>query len=151
MMKDERGRAGAAHEVLMMNLAIFHLLLPVTALSSGYVSILLTLALTGSAVIIFWIYQKSKRTEDSSLIHAHWQLAWHRCRLLLISYAVSTVIMLLGWLLASSQPDQNMHNIILVVFSRIAAVPIILMVLALFVMSTTALSQARQGEFPKKV
>lgn len=150
-MKDERGRAGAAHEVLMMNLAIFHLLLPVVALSSGYVSILLTLSLFGSAVMIFWIAQKAKCTEDSSLIHAHWQLAWKRCRLLLIAYAISTVIMLLGWLIASSQSDQNMHTIMLVVFSRIAAVPIVLMVLALFVMSTTALSQARQGEFPKKV
>lgn len=150
-MKDERARAGSAHELLMMNLAIFHLLLPVVALSSGHIGALLTLSLTGSTVMIFWIYQKARQLENSPLSHAHWKLAWYRCRLLLISYAVSTVIMLLGWLMASSQPDQNMHNIMLVVFSRIAAVPIVLMVLALFVMSTTALSQARQGELPKKV
>ena len=150
-MKDERSHAGAAHELLMMNLAIFHLLLPVVALSSGHIGILLTLSLIGSAVIIFWIAQKARRSEYSQLIYTHWKLAWHRCHLLLKSYAVSTVIMLLGWLMASSQPDQNMYNIMLVVFSRIAAVPIVLMVLALFVMSTTALSQARQGELPKKM
>ncbi len=150
-MKDERARAGAAHELLMMNLAVFHLLLPVVALSSGHVSVLLTLSLTGSAVMIFWIAIKARRAEYSQLVHVHWQLAWYRCRLLLVSYAVSAGIMFLGWLLASSQPDQNMHHIMLVVFSRIAAVPIVLMVLALFVMSTTALSQARQGELPKKV
>jgi hypothetical protein len=150
-MRDERSRASAAHELLMMNLAVFHLLLPVVALSSGHISILLTLSLIGSVLMIFWIAQRARRSNDGQLIHAHWQLAWHRCHLLLISYAVSTVIMLLGWLMAASQPDQNMHNIMLVVFSRIAVVPIVLMVLVLFVMSTTALSQARQGELPKKV
>ena len=45
MMKDEKRRAGNAHEMVMLNLAMFHLLLPVAALSSGYVSILLSLAL----------------------------------------------------------------------------------------------------------
>lgn len=147
-MKDERSRAAAAHELLMMNLAIFHLLLPVVALSSGHIGALLTLSLIGSMVVILWIAQRARRCEDGQLVHAHWHLAWRRCRLLLISYAVAIGIMLLGWLMASSQPDQNMHNIMLVVFSRIAAVPIVLMVLVLFVMSTTALSQARQGEFP---
>jgi len=58
--------------------------------------------------------------------------------------------MLVGLLLASIQEDHNMFSIILVVFSRIAAVPIILMVLGLFIMETTALSQARQGMFPNK-
>jgi hypothetical protein len=52
--------------------------------------------------------------------------------LLLIAYAVSTVIMLLGLSLAALQADHNMFTIMLVVFSRIAAVPIVLIVLALF-------------------
>jgi len=150
MMKDEKSRAGFAHEVVMMNLAIFHLLLPVAALSSGYISIFLSLALIGSAVMIFWVARRAKQTEDVALVQTHWKLAWKRCHLLLLSYAVSSVIMLLGLLLASLQVDQNMFTIMLVVFSRIAAVPIVLMVLVLLVMETTALSQARQGEIPTK-
>lgn len=149
-MKDEKSRAGFAHEVVMMNLSIFHLLLPVAALSSGYISIFLTIALIGSVVIIFWIARKAYQRIDSELVHAHWQLAWQRCRLLLIAYAISAVIMLLGWGLALLQTDANMYSIFLVVFSRIAVVPTVLMVLALFVMSTTSLSQARQGEIPTK-
>jgi len=147
-MKNEKSRAGFAHETVMMNLAIFHLLMPVAALSSGYVSILLSLALISSAIMIFWVARKARQVDDSDLVTAHWQLAWKRCRLLLIAYAVSTVIMLLGLLLASLQADHNMFTIMLVVFSRIAAVPIVLVVLALFVMETTALSQARQGIIP---
>ena len=147
-MKNEQARAGFAHEMVMMNLAIFHLLLPVAALSSGYISLFLSLALIGSAVMIFLIARKASLVDDVNLVVMHRQLAWKRCRLLLVSYAVSTVIMLLGWLLASLQTDQNMFTIMLVVFSRIAAVPIILTVLALLVMETTALSQARQGIVP---
>lgn len=144
-MKGEHARAGFAHEMVMMNLAIFHLLLPVAALSSGYISTFLSLALIGSAVMIFLVARKARQTSDVELVNAHRQLAWRRCRLLLIAYAISTIIMLLGWLLASIQVDQNRVNIMLVVFSRIAAVPIVLAVLILLVMETTALSQARQG------
>ncbi|MDC9725884.1 MAG: hypothetical protein PSN44_08235 [Gammaproteobacteria bacterium] len=144
-MKGEQARAGFAHEMVMMNLAIFHLLLPVAALSSGYISTFLSLALIGSAVMIFLVARKARQTSDVELVNAHRQLAWRRCRLLLIAYAISTIIMLLGWLLASIQVDQNRVNIMLVVFSRIAAVPIVLAVLILLVMETTALSQARQG------
>lgn len=149
MMKDEKRRAGNAHEMVMLNLAMFHLLLPVAALSSGYVSILLSLALIGSVVMIFWVAHRARKTDDGELVHAHWQLAWKRYQLLLIAYAISTAIMLLGWILASLQADHNMFTIMLFVFSRIAAVPIVLMVLALFVMETTSLTQAKQGLLPK--
>lgn len=149
-MKDERSRASYAHELVMMNLAIFHLLLPVAALSSGYVSLFLSLALIGSAVMIFWVAYKARQTDDVDFVRSHWQLAWKRSRLLLIAYAVAMVIMLLGWLLASLQSDHNMLSIMLIVFTRIAAVPIVLMVLALFVMETTALSQAKQGHLPNE-
>jgi len=149
-MKDEKSRAGTAHEMVMMNLAIFHLLLPVAALSSGYLRIFLSIALIGSILMISWVLHKSHQQDEVDLVTAHWQLAWKRCRLLIISYAIATAIMLIGWLLASVQTDHNMFSIMLVVFSRIAAVPIVLMVLGLFIMETTALSQARQGLFPDK-
>jgi hypothetical protein len=50
-----------------------------------------------------------------------------------------------GYLFGSMQADHNMFVIMLVVFSRVAAVPVVLMVLVLFVLETTSLSQARQG------
>lgn len=148
-MKTINRQATAAHEVLMMNLAIFHLLLPVAALSSGYMAILLTIALIGSLLMMFYINYRSRKAHEDDFVHLNWKLAWKRSRLLLISYAIAALIMLLGLLLAVIQPDHGMYTIILVVFSRIAAVPIVLMVLALFVMATTDLSQARQGVMAK--
>jgi len=148
-MKSETKRAAFAHELLMMNLSFFHLLVPVAILSSGHIALFLTLALIASAVIIFWIARKARQETDSELVQAHWQLAWRRCRLLLIAYVVSAGIMLLGWGLGAMQVDPQMQGILLVVFSRIAAVPTVLMVLVLFVLSTSSLSQARQGEIPK--
>jgi len=147
-MKNERQQAASAHERVMMNLSIFHLLLPVVALSSNYISIVLAISLFGSIIMIFSVAKKARQTTDVELVHTHWQVAWKRCRLLLISYAIATVIMLIGLLLASLQSDSNMFSIMLIVVSRIAVVPVVLMVLALFVMSTTSLSQARQGELP---
>ena len=150
MMKTEQSRASFAHELLMMNLSFFHLLVPVVILSSGHILVFLTLALICSVVIIIWIAQKAKQTSDSELVKAHWQLAWRRCRLLLIGYAVSAVIMLLGWGLGTMQTDAKMSGILLVVFSRIAVVPTMIIVLIIFILSTSSLSQARQGEIPTK-
>ncbi|PHS25760.1 MAG: hypothetical protein COA83_04930 [Methylophaga sp.] len=147
-MKSETKRAATAHELLMMNLSLFHLLVPVAILSSGHIALFLTLALIASMVIIIWIARKAKQSHNSELVQAHWQLAWRRCRLLLIGYAISAVIMLLGWGLGVMQIDPKMYGILLVVFSRIAAVPTILVVLILFVLSTSSLSQARHGELP---
>lgn len=147
-MNQQSRAASSAHEWVMMNLAIFHLLLPVAALSSGYLSLLLTISLIGSAVMIAVNARQAYQQNDNEVVHAHRMLAWKRCRLLLMSYAIATGIMLLGWLLSASQPDANMQTIMLVVFSRIAAVPVVLMVLTLLVMETTSLSQARQDQMP---
>lgn len=66
------------------------------------------------------------------------------------NYSIAVGIMCLGWLISSLQSDTNMQGILLVVSRRIAAVPTVIIVLVLFVMETTALSQAKQGELPKK-
>jgi hypothetical protein len=117
-------------------------------MSSGHIISLLTLALIGSSIIIIWIALKSKKVSDNQLVHAHWQLAWRRYRLLLIGYFASGMIMLFGWIMGIMQTDHQMQGILLVVFSRIAVVPTIIIVLILFVLSTSALSQARQGKMP---
>ncbi len=147
-MDNDNKRATQPHEVLMMNLSVFHLLLPVAALSSGAITIILTIALIGSILTTAWIAMKTRAPNASPLIQAHWQHAWKRSKLLLIGYAISAGIMLLGWALSALQSDPNMDGILLVVFSRIAAVPTILIVFILFVLSTTSVARAKQGKFP---
>jgi hypothetical protein len=145
-MNDDLRLASSAHEKVMLNLAVFNLLMPVAALSSGLMVELLSLSLFGSLSMMLWIYWRSHHTEfKGRWVKAHWLLAWRRCRLLLIAYFVSALIMGVGYLFGSMQADHNMFVIMLVVFSRVAAVPVVLMVLVLFVLETTSLSQARQG------
>ena len=154
-MEKEYKCATYPHELLMMNLSFFHLLLPLAALSSGYITLLLSIGLIASIATLLWIAKKAKihcckASKDTPLVKAHWQRAWGRSKLLLLGYAISAVIMLLGWFIASSQSDENMYGIILVVFSWIAAIPLILIVFAVFVLATVSLARAKRGEFPKK-
>jgi len=147
-------RATHPHEILMMNLSVFHLLLPVAALSSGYISTILTLALIGSLLTLSFIAKKSRSCAadptESALVQAHWQQAWKRSKLLLVGYAISIAIMLIGWGLGSLQSDPKRLGILLVVVSRIAVVPTVLIVFALFVLSTFSVARAKQDEFPKE-
>lgn len=144
-MQNKLYPASIPHERLMLNLALFHMLLPIAALGSGYILPILTLALLGSLLSISWIAWYARYHQfESDLEQQHWSLAWKHCRWLLIAYGVSTLIMLLGWLLSKFQADHTMAEIILVIFTRIAAVPTLLMVLVLFVVETSALSESRK-------
>jgi len=147
-MSHDNQQAASAHERVMMNLSIFHLLLPVAALSSGYITLFLSASLAGAVLMLFFIARRAKQGMASKLVEKHWQLAWQRCHLLLMGYGASATIMLLGFVFSLFQADPNMSSIMLVVFSRIAAVPIILVVMVLFVLSSSSLAQARQGQLP---
>lgn len=153
-MENEFKCATHPHELLMMNLSFFHLLLPLAALASGYFTVLLSLALFASTCTLLWIAKKAKihcctSSEDTPLVKAHWQKAWDRCVLLLIGYAIALSILGLGWLIASTQTDPNMGDIFLVIFSWIATIPLMFFVFALFVFSTVSSARARRGEYPK--
>ncbi len=154
-MENENKCAAYPHEFLMMDLSFFHLLLPLVALSSGYIILVLAIAFILSIGALLWILKKAsfhccEASTDTPLVKAHWRRAWDRSKLLLLGYAISAGIMLLGWFVASSQSDPNMGSIILAVFSWIAAIPLVLIVFALFVLSTVSVARAKRGEFPKK-
>ena len=154
-MEYENQCAAYPHEFLMTNLSVFHLLIPLVALSSDYINIILAASLGGSILALLWIVKKARVTcceasKDTSLIKAHWQEAWKRSQFLLIGYAISAAILGLGWLVASSQLDPNMYSILLAVFSWIAAIPLVFIVFGLFVLSSVSSARAKRGEFPKK-
>jgi len=144
--------ASVPHERMMLNLALFHILLPIVALASGIMLAILLPALLGSLVSIAWIGWYARHHHfPSTLVKQHWLLAWRHCRWLLAAYAVSAGIVLLGFGLSQLQADPNMGEIMLVVFCRIAAVPTLLMVLLLFVLETSALADSRRLDSSQKV
>ncbi|MBD3635219.1 MAG: hypothetical protein HUJ23_09980 [Methylophaga sp.] len=138
--------ASLPHERMMLNLALFHILIPIVALASGLLLPLLSLALAGSLISIGWIgWYARYHVFAVDKLKQHSQLAWRHCRWLLYAYAVSAIIMLMGGLISLLQTDSNMASIMLVIFSRLAVVPTLLMVLLLFVLETSALAESRKG------
>lgn len=141
------------HELLMVNLAAFHLLLApaAIALDIGILGLLLTPALSG--IVILYIYLRGKRLEHSGpwIVMAHWKLAWGRCRLLLLGYAGSFTIIGGGWLLSTSAASANMAQIIVTVATRIGVMPTVVVVLIAFVLSNGGLDLANRGEVPGRI
>ncbi len=143
-----RTQAKVPHNLFMLNLALFHLLMTpaVIALGIGEVGILLPLAL--SFAVIAYTWRRANGGHDQPFVCAHWQLAMHRYRLLLAAYAVTGVLLLLGWLLTQGTTDANMRDILQTVLLRIAVMPVVLMVMVNFYLESSAIFQATNGEVP---
>lgn len=150
-------RARTPHELLMTNLALFHLLLAPVAIALGVKFpdigawwLLLTPFFSG--VVIVYIYLRGRRAEvsDPWFVMAHWKLAWRRCRLLLIGYAVSAV-MIGGGVLMGLSSAAAMREIVLTIAIRVGVMPTVVIVLVLFVMANMGLEQANKGEVPDSI
>ena len=143
-----RAQAKAPHNLFMLNLALFHLLMTpaIIATGVGELGILLPLAL--SLAVIAYTWRRANGGHDQAFVCAHWQLAVRRYRLLLAAYAVTAVLLLLGWLLTQGTSDANMRDILQTVLLRIAVMPVVLMVMVNFYLESSALFQATNGEVP---
>ncbi len=143
-----RGQAKVPHNLFMLNLALFHLLMTpaIIAAGVGELGILLPLAL--SLTVMAYTWRRAQAGHDQPFVCAHWQLAVRRYRLLLIAYAVTAVLLLLGWLLTQGASDPNMRDILQTVLLRIAVMPVVLMVMVNFYLESSAIFQATNGEVP---
>jgi len=153
-----RRRGRAPHELSMINLMFFNLLL-----GAGTVVLLLTqaeflhrignwsfaLPLLASLSVIAFIHLKAQRAVEHEpwFVAAHWRLAMRRSRLLLIAYAVTGLIVAGGFLIASGA-DKNMQDIVITIASRIGAIPTLLTVMVSFVLESGSIYQAGRGEVP---
>lgn len=137
--------ASLAHKKIMISLATFHLLLPVVAFLTGYFWLFFTLAFVGALISIGWIGWHAKQQKCEGLVRQHWQTAWQRCRWLLLAYLISALIMLIGYLVSLSQTDHQLEEFMWIAFSRVAIVPTLLTALAIFVLESFSLIQAKKG------
>lgn len=142
-------QARAPHELLMINLAVFHLLLAPAAIALGIGAWALVLPPLFSSPVIAHIYRRSQRTAGVSWFALmHWRLAWRRCRLLLLGYAASVLIIGGGSLLALTTQKHGMREIIFTIATRVGVMPTLIMVLVLFVLANSGLEMAGKGEVP---
>lgn len=146
----DKKRARWAHDLFVLNILFFHLLLtPATIfLGVGQVGLLLPLSL--SAIVIAFIYYRS-RNEADWFVAAHWRLSFKRCRLLMIGYAISLGIFLIGWLITLGMDKESMRDIMLTVFTRIAVMPTLIMVMITVVLEASATGMVSKKEVPESI
>ena len=142
-------RARWPHDLFVLNILFFHLLLtPATiVMGIGEWGLLLPLALSG--MVIAYIFYRS-RTEPEWFVAAHWRLSFRRCRLLMWGYLASAVIFLIGWFISQGSKG-DMQDIMLVVFTRIAVMPTLIMAMVTVVMEASGAGVVNRGEVPDAV
>jgi len=147
-----RAKAKNPHELFIFNLIGFHLFLAPASIGLGIGSWGLLLTPLFSLPILGYIYLRSRRAEKRGpwFVMVHWKVAVQRAKLLVISYAVTAVILLLVIFLTRNA-DSSMQQILFTVFTRVGVMPVVIMVFVTFVLESSALSQAGKGEVPDPV
>ncbi len=148
--KSIMNQAKHPHNLFMLNLALFHLLMTpaVIALKVGLWGIMLPLLLSLSVMLFTYVRSNRIDSNNQLFVFLHWKLALLRYRYLLISYAVTAVLMLVGWMLSMGTADEHMRNILQTVFIRIAIMPVLIMVMVNFYLESNAINIASSGEIP---
>lgn len=146
----EKKRARWAHDLFVLNILFFHLLLtPATiVMGVGHIGLLLPLAL--SASVIAFIFYRSRK-DPSWFVEAHWRLAFNRTKLLMMGYAGSLLVFGIGWLITLGVEQESMRQIMFTVFTRIAIMPTLIMAMISVVLEASATGLVSKGEVPDKI
>lgn len=130
--------------VLLLNL----LMTPaVIALKLGLIGLLVPLVLT--CTLIAYIFLRSQRPAPW-FVNIHWRLCFSRAKLLLLGYAISGALVLLGWLVSLTAQNASMAHIVWTALTRIAVIPALIFVLVTAVLEFSAIGQAANREVPDK-
>lgn len=155
-----RRKAKSPHELAMVNLLLFNLLMLIALLAGSFLRKGSTLAdykLVGVLVplflslgVIVYTFSRARRTaaEDQWFVTVHWKLATGRYKILLIAYAVGAGLIGSGWLLSLAQKSPGMQELMFVALQRVAIAPILISLMALIMLESGSLYQAGRGEVP---
>ncbi len=145
-----RQLAQTPHNVFIVGLFAFDLLMTpaVLAMKIGMAGLLIPLVCSGA--LMAYIHWRSQQ-DGVWFVQMHWRLAWTRCRLLLIGYAISATLILLAWLISQISHDPHMAKILWTALTRIALMPTLVFVLVTSVMAFNGYAMAGKGELPDKL
>ncbi len=154
--KSTCSRARASHDLYILNMFLFNLPAVVGILAYTIGGQLLMIeavigALFASASILVYIWVRAGRfgPETPWLVMIHWRQTAARTKLLLIGYAISAAIILIGLLASSGMADKNMQVIMTTVFTRVGIVPALLMVLVTAILEGQSMHLANNGIAPR--
>lgn len=147
----ERKNAQAPHNLYILGLFLFDLFMTpaVIGLKIGMIGLLIPLAFSGALIAYIWL-----RGRSSALpwfVAAHWKFAFRRCKILMLGYALTALLVFVAWLLSSISDDANMSSIMWTAMTRIALMPTLIVVMITAVLEYSAMAQAVKGEVPDKI
>jgi hypothetical protein len=156
-----RRQGRAPHELAMVNLLLFNLLFCMAVLAgtmaqrgsvlAQYKAWTIAIPLGLSLAVIAYSFWRAARAKARGpwFAAAHWSLATSRYRILLIAYLVGAALVGLGWLLSLSNP--KLQNLMFIALVRVAVAPMLMSVMVVAVLESSALAQAGNGEVPDGV
>ena len=149
----ERRQARWPHELFMINLAFFHLLLTPASifLGIGRWGLLIPPFFSGLVILYSWLRSRRAGRTGPWFVASHWRLAMRRYRWLVIAYAASAAIIGLGALIGAASSDPRMGDILGTVFVRIGVMPTVIMVFVNFALENSGLAMAKGGEVPDRL
>lgn len=141
-------KAKVPHDILLINLIFNHILILVACLTTSVLIDYIAIVPIISAVLILSIFigaQKAKSTA-SWYVSGHWQLCAKRSLIFLAMLMVlSCVLLLIYWVSGGNPGPQHWA------FGGAAALPVMVTVLALIVMESESLNDAKKGILPNWV
>ena len=158
-----RRQAKSPHELSMINLLLFNLLMLIALLGGSFVqkeSVLADYRLIGvllplliSIAIVVYTFVRANKPEAGNrwFITVHWRLTGGRYKILLIAYVVGAALIGLGWLLAQGNSDPRMAGLMFVALQRVAIAPMLITLMVLIMLESGALYQAGRGEVPNGI
>lgn len=155
-----RRLAKTPHELAMVNLLLFNLLMLIALLAGSFlpqgspladyklVGVLVPLAISLGIVAYSFRRAASLTASGPWFAAIHWRLATGRYKILLIAYAAGIGLIGLGWLLSLLQRTPGMQQLMFVALERVAVAPILVSLMVLIMLESGALYQAGRGEVP---
>jgi hypothetical protein len=153
-----RRRAKSPHELAMVNLLLFNLLLLISLLAGSflprdsalahYKALGIIIPLGISLAIVAYTFTRAGGAVGPWFVAAHWRLATDRYKILLLSYVVGAALIGLGWLLSLTQAVRGMQELMFIALQRVAIAPILIALMVLIMLESGSIYQAGRGEVP---
>ncbi|HEB57347.1 MAG TPA: hypothetical protein ENI98_13815 [Gammaproteobacteria bacterium] len=147
--ENEKKQARHPHEIFLINLITNHILVFIALLGLARTYPLLMLVTPSISIcLLFYILFRASRslTQDTWFVKCHWQICARRSRLFIAMLAVMGLIVVSVLLISGGELKPQHYA-----FAGVGALPTMLTTLALIIMESDAMHQARLGQVPDSI
>ncbi len=159
---EETHLAKNPHHIFNINIIITHLFISMIVLEIGSTAMLLAVPIISSLVIAYiYRHRKEVQKRGSWFVSAHWELAWRRSRILLMSYAIAILMVVVyllidqvfpgGFSMNDFSDEGSQTNLGEIITVRFAAVVIFVAVLITFMQTGISVYDAGKGILDPKI